>query len=227
LAAPGSKDDRVARVWQVREQAEHEAAMLFGGLACELAAMGFRESFCEMALRASRDETEHAALCRGVVDAHARDLAPLLPRHRTRLGPPSLSRRQRALYEAVALSCVTETLSVALLLEMRSCVRDPPAQAAVTRIVRDESRHSQIGWAVLEHERRAADVSWLSPHIGAMLRVALESEEVPALEANDLGSYGILTPSRTQAVAGAVVREVILPGLDRYGIDTSLAGCPG
>ena len=218
--------DRVARVWQMRERTEHEAAMLFLRLASELASLGLPETLCQMTLEASRDETAHAALCRGVVAAHASHLGPLPPRPHARLGPAELSRSQRALYEAVALSCVTETLSVAFLVELRTCVSDPPVVAAVTRIVRDESRHSQIGWAVLARQGQAADVAWLSPHIGAMLRFALGNEQLPDTGVNDLSSYGILPSARSQAVASAVVREVILPGLEWHGIDTSLAWAP-
>lgn len=211
----------VARVWRMREQAEHEAAMQFAHLARELAVTGFPDALTELALRASRDETRHAALCRGVVAAHAPGLPPLEPRPLARLGPPSLSRRQRALYQAVALCCVTETLSVALLLEMRSCVRDPPVVVAVTRIARDESRHSQLGWAVLERVGRHADLSWLSPHIGSMLRASLEGEDLPVIPDTDLGGHGILPAPRSREIAAAVAQGVIFPGLQQYGIATA------
>jgi hypothetical protein len=222
-AARGGVAEQIGRVWRMREQTEHEAAMLFSHLASELAAVGFSGSLRDMARRAARDETDHATLCREVVAAHAPHLPPLRPGPPAQLGPASLSRWQRALYQAVALSCITETLSVALLLAMRAGVSDPPVLAAVTRIVRDESRHSQVGWAVLDRAAGAGDVSWLAPHIGAMLRVAVESEQLPATGASDLDSVGILSSSRSHSVVAAVLREVILPGLEMYGIDTSLA----
>jgi hypothetical protein len=213
----------VARVWQARERAEREASRHFALLAGALASAGFPESVWQMALQAARDESEHATLCRRVVAAHAPSLPSQAPRDGIRLGPATLAGEQRALYQAVALSCVTETLSVGLLLEMRACVRDPAAMAAVSRIVRDESRHSQIGWAALRSAQRSGrPLSWLTPHIGAMLRAALESEDLPAIGGGDaLEGYAILPPSRAKEIAAGVVEEVIFPGLERYGIDTS------
>ena len=216
-AAFHQSDDRVGRVWQVRERTEYEAASHFAHLAGELRALGYPESLALMAVRAARDELEHARLCREVIASHAPALPPLPP-HPTQLGPGSLSRWQRTLYQAVALCCVTETLSVALLLEMRACVRDPAAAEAVGRIARDESRHSQIGWAALAHARSAGDLAWVSAHLPAMLRAALHSEELPAA-AGDLADHGILPAARCRAVTGAVIDEVILPGLRRYGIE--------
>jgi len=222
LTAVAPAEDPVGQVWLVREQTEYEAAMHFALLAGELVAAGFPAGLAQAALRASRDELEHAALCREVVAAHGA-LAPLPPRRGLRLGPAPLSRWQRAVYQAVALSCITETLSVALLLEMRALARDPPVVAAVGRIVRDESRHSQLGWAVLDRASAAGDVAWLSAHVPAMLRAALDSEELTATD-DDLGGHGVLPPARSRAVTDAVVAQVILPGLARHGIDVS-AGC--
>lgn len=217
----GNDVSLVAQVWLVREKVEREAASLFERLAHGLSSLGERESIVEIARQAARDEIDHAGLCRVIVDRHAPTLAPVQPSYIT-LGPLTLSPRQRTIYEAVALGCVTETLSAALLLEIVRVATDDLVAQTAHRILRDEVSHGRLGWAVLASEHTRRSTAWLAPHIEPMVRAALEDDLVPFLGETKpderLDGYGVLSHARVRALAAETVRDVIEPGLVEFGV---------
>jgi hypothetical protein len=210
----------VAAMWRYRERVEHEAAALFAALAGELDAARL-PSLAARARTAADDERRHALRCRAIVAACQPDLAPLLPRAISVAPPaPEPDPARRALYASVAMGCVTETLSCALLIAMRDDADFGPTRAAVDEIVKDEIEHSRIGWAHLATAAARGDVTWLAPHIVAMRTAALthEIEEVPTME--DLSGYGILPRARVATIVEATWRDVIVPGFAHHGIRT-------
>jgi len=218
-----------ADAWRLRERTEHEASALFRRLAADLQAAGAPPELSELATRSADDELRHAVHCRKIIDALVPGLAPLAPDLAIRLGPASSSAADRALYASVALGCVTESLSTALLIELR-----PGAEAGVVRealdvILEDEVRHSRLGWAYLAHEAARRDVAFLTPAVPAMLRAALEAESAStglALEESEresLRAWGILPPSDVARITRSTIEHVIEPGLARFGVSVARA----
>ena len=208
-------------MWRYRERIELEAADQFEWLAGELAAVGASPAVVELAREAAADERQHALLCRQLVDRFEPGLAPLPPAPVQRLGPHRLARRDAVLYACVAMSCVTETLSAALLLHMRAAATDERVAATVHHILKDEIDHSRLGWAHLAAEAGRGDVGWLADHVPAMLREAMAADLEPmAAKGQDLSAYGILPAARVHAIVRQTVTEVIAPGLARHGVET-------
>jgi hypothetical protein len=209
----------VGAMWRYRERVEYEAAALFAALGDELDAARL-PSLAARARTAADDERRHALRCRAIVDACDPALAPLPPRAISVAPPvPEPDPARRALYASVAMGCVTETLSCALLVAMRDDAEFGPTRAAVDEIVKDEIDHSRLGWAHLATAvARGDDVTWLAPHIAAMRAAALthETEEVPS--SGDLSSYGILPRARVTIIVEATWRDVIVPGFTHHGI---------
>jgi len=210
-----------ARTWRYREKIELEAADQFRRLATELAATGALPLLVDMASEAAQEEEEHAVLCRKIVDSLQPGLRALEPNLGVALGPEWLPRSQRALYASVALSCVTESLSTAFLLEMRELVTNELIRKIVQRILKDEIKHSRLGWAHLAAEAEQGDVSWLGEYVPMMLRDAVASDVVPLIV--DSEAYGILSSAKVHTITRATTEQVIFPGLQRFGIDTSVA----
>lgn len=210
-----------ARVWRLRERIEWQAHSLFASLAVDLEACGEGGEVAVLARQASRDEERHAGHCRNLVRRFGGAALAPVPHETTRLGPPQLLRAQRALFTSVALSCVTETFSTALLFELRRLAIDRAVRETVNTILKDEVDHARIGWAHLGAAARRSSVSWLSPHVPAMLRAAMgaaggHEEEVDL----DLAGYGILRRSNAMSIFRDVAEQVLFPGLERFGIDT-------
>lgn len=219
----------IARVWRHREKVEWEAAGQFGLLAAALDEMEAPAPLVDLATKAEHDEVRHAGLCRGIVEHLGVRLPRVEPAQEARLlGPAGLSGQARALYASLALSCITETLSTALLLAMQDLTQDPVVLAAVRQILKDEVGHSRIGWAHLAWEKERSDVTWLSPYIARMVEAALSGptfeQELPAQTGE---SFGILAPERARALTKETLSEVVFPGLALYGIRIETALFPG
>lgn len=218
LELPVSAAGRAARVWRRRERIEREAALLFDELGVALGACGHPQ-LAARATRAAADERRHALRCRALVEALAGPgtLDPERPRRLT-LGPATLEPRDRALYAAVAIGCVTESLSCALLLELRSAATHPLVAETVDEILRDEIEHARIGWAVLAAEARARDLSWLGVHIGGMTAAAVADDVTPMAGDDELAGHGVLPRSRVRALVDETWAQVIAPGLAQHGL---------
>jgi hypothetical protein len=219
-----STDEAIAaRVWLGRERTEHEAAALFQGLSADLAAAGAPRALVELAVRCAEDERAHAIHCRAIVDALAPQLAPLAPDPHVALGPRDAAPARRALYTSVALGCVTESLSTALLIEIRKRAEHSVVRRALDVILEDEVRHARLGWAHLAHAAAEGDVRWLAPAIPAMIRAAID-DEAPAGIDRDLAPFGILARAEVARTAEQTIAETIVPGLAHHGIEAGKIG---
>ena len=211
--------DRAARVWRRREQIEREAAHLFDDLASELA-LTEHEELSRRARAAAIDERRHAIKCRNLIVALAGPGA--LPAERPRrlaLGPATLSSRDRLLYAALALGCVTESFSCALLLELRETATHPLVAATVREILEDEIEHARIGWALLAAEASRRDVSWLTAYVPAITSAAIDDDVRPFVSHDgETSGLGVLSRARVQDLLADTWSSVIAPGLARYGI---------
>ncbi|HEX5100753.1 MAG TPA: ferritin-like domain-containing protein [Polyangiaceae bacterium] len=179
-----------------------------------------------MAGRASSDELRHAEKCLDLVRHFGGVVeAPKAPEVRP-VAPSELETRERLLYEVVALSCVTETLSAALLGALVERARDSLTKSVLHSILRDEVVHSRLGWAFLaeEHARGARDC--VSERLAPMLSSTLSDELFDGpTEVNDvdraLAGFGSLERMERQRVVRETLQAVVFPGLERFGIDTS------
>jgi hypothetical protein len=214
---PMTPAERAARVWRRREQVEREAAQLFDHLAHELALAGYGD-LANRARRAGADEVRHAGQCRALIEALAGPGA--LPAERPRrlsLGPYELRSRDRLLYAALALGCVTESLSCALLLELRESATHPLVATTVRDILADEIEHARIGWTLLAEEAKRRDVSWLTGYVPAIAAAAV-ADDVRPFVADDTSGLGVLSRDRVQSLVAETWSSVIQPGLAQFGI---------
>jgi ferritin-like protein len=217
---------RAARIWAERRRVEFESAQRFAHLTTELTSHGSSTVIVEMARDAARDELRHAELCEQLMQHFGGPPAAVAhevtaPR---RVAPAELDAREALLYELVALSCVTETLSTVLLGTLVDAARDPFTRQCLHSILKDEVQHSRLGWAFLAeaHAGGARDV--VSPHLPAMLAATLGTEAVvdapPDADDAELSGYGALDRTTGERLVRECLAEVVFPGLERFGIDT-------
>ena len=219
---PAAARDVLAGVWAYRANAEREAQARFARLAGDLLEVGSPAEAVLLAERAVADEEHHAKLCRELATTYGNIPAELQVVDAAPLGPHRLNRRARVLYETVAFCCITETLNTALMKVCGDAARVPEARVALRAIMRDEVRHSKIGWAHLCHERSHA--GFIAELVPSMLAGAVREELfAPAPKhacANVLRDHGELSESERIEVFDSSVRDVIAPGLKAYGVDT-------
>ncbi|MBI1861729.1 MAG: ferritin-like domain-containing protein [Deltaproteobacteria bacterium] len=206
--------DGVFTVWRRRERVEWEAAHLFEALGQTISRLrGKDDPVSSLSLRAASDERRHAALCQEILSHRSAHHTQHAPSGDGLLGPTNLSLDKRVLYTAVAMGCVTETLSTALLLQIQRRAKSPLIKRVVHEILEDEILHGRIGWAELAHARLKGSVNWLAPHLADMIATAIQEEAKPFSKGPDLSEWGILPRADALAIMRETVASVIEPGL--------------
>jgi len=227
---PPALRDAAVGTWRGRMINEHGSAVVFEGLATQLAAMGARSELVSACRGFADEERRHGALCGAVVEAlggEARAPAnqqPDFPQHADAASP-----REAALRNLVSICCLSETVAVALIGAERIEMPAGPLRELLTEIYADEVGHARFGWAHLE-ELLGGDEQ-LARRLGVYLRVAfghLEQHElahlpltsVPPPEGNVLG---LCRGADARLLFYETVEQVIVPGLDAHGIPATRA----
>lgn len=213
---------RAAGLWAFRAGAEAEAAARFGALAGALGRCGASPALVAAARKSAEDERRHLRDCAALAGTLGREVR--LPEARVALpGSARLPERLRLAQAMVATCCVAETLSALLLDEMRRRSEHPEARSLVHTILRDEVDHARLGWAWAETDLDDAQRAHLAEVLPGVLEDAVQdelfSDGPDALL--DLEGWGGLRRSRRRALVAEGVAEVVLPGLQRAGVDVS------
>ncbi len=133
-------------------------------------------------MRIVDDELVHAELSHEVFTAGGGDELPTIERGELELPrQPGRSLELDVTYFGVQIFCLGETVAVPLFSHMRRTCTVEPAREALDRILRDEVRHRQFGWDLLDQ---------LLELEMAELVVAQIERDLPAMFAELERSYG-------------------------------------
>jgi hypothetical protein len=209
--------------WTDRMVNEHVSSRVFAGLLPQMMRAGVDAVFQRAAADAVVDELRHARLCAAVVEALGGEArAPLphldeVPRHE------DVDDLEALLRNVLAVSCLNETVAVALLESHRRLVTESTLRRVLTEILADEVGHSRLGWQML---------SSLAPRIDDGMRARLGEYLVPAFAQlferyyAGVGAGGPLAAEAlgvedrrdSTALFVDVVNEVILPRLEAFDL---------
>jgi hypothetical protein len=132
-------------------------------------------------LRIVEDELVHAELSHATATEAGATQRPALVQEQLGLRRhPERPLLVDAALQGVEIFCLGETVAVPLFVAMREHCTVAVAREALDRIVRDEVRHRDFGWALLD---------WLVQEQGEPMR-AIVQRELPAMLARVRGSYG-------------------------------------
>jgi len=232
-ARPAS--ERVRGEWLRRVEAEYRSAAVTQHLVLWLLQLGASPDLVSAGLRIVRDELAHASMShRAFVAAGGRG-GPRLARESLELprtpGEPLENDVARA---CVDVFCLGETVAVRLFKELRERARVPAARRVLDRVLRDEVRHRDFGWTLLE---------WLLAQpggAGARMRELVAGElpgafeRVRALYAppdaqgeSTLGpgdsSWGLMPAARYGELLRMTLERDYVPRFSRLGIDARAA----
>jgi len=224
-AARLGDDARQAAIaeWTGRMVNEHVSSRVFAGLLPQMMRAGVDAGFQRAAADAVVDELRHARLCAAVVEALGGEArAPLpdldeVPRHE------DVDVLEALLRNVLAVSCLNETVAVAMLESNRRLVTESTLRRVLTEILADEVGHSRLGWQMLSN---------LAPRIDDRMRARLGAYLVPAfVQLFERHYTGVGAPRPVAAeVLGVedrrestslfidVVNEVILPRLEAFDL---------
>jgi hypothetical protein len=189
-AAPGALPVATARVreeWRARIAAEYTSAAITQHLVLWLIQAGAPPDLIDAGLAIVADELVHSRMSHEVYVAAGGTAPPELDRVRLELQRTSAPLEHDILRTAVRVFCLGETVAVPLFSQLRESCTEPVARGALDRILRDEVRHRDFGWDLLD---------WLcSLDSSAPARV---TADLPAMMTELDASYGRANP----AVAG-------------------------
>jgi hypothetical protein len=214
-------------------EAEYRSAAITQHLSLWLIQIGASPDLIRAGLRITSDELTHADMSQRVYAAAKGQEMPRLARETLGLSTRGGPLEHDVVRVATDVFCLGETVAVPLFKELRAVCTVPPARRALDRILRDEVRHRDFGWALL---------GWmLETTLGPALRRVVV-HELPAYfdrirraYAPEIGSSKIdpadavwgLMP---QAKYGEVLRRTLqrdwVPRFAKLGIDAKAAWQP-
>lgn len=174
--------DRVRGEWRARIAAEYGSAAITQHLVLWLIQLGAPPDVIDDGLRIVKDELEHSRLSHETYVAAGGGPPPALDRELL-----ALPRRADVpleldlLRNAVQIFALGETVAVPLFKHLRADCTVATARAALDRILRDEVRHRDFGWDLLD---------WLSMTPLADAIPEFAKRELPRMFAGLDASYG-------------------------------------
>jgi hypothetical protein len=210
-------------VWLSRAASERRVADAFEVIHAALASTRSDPSLLALAARAVDDEHRHSELCRVVASRCAgRELEPparltlVTPEHR---GAPA---RLVPTLHVLGHCAMNETFASAFLEASLGLAEAPLARAALRALLSDEIDHARIGWAhlaALTQRQRAELTPWLDSLVYANLKMWRDARRA-AVTDPALHRHGAPPAQAIERALLGAVRELIIPGLARFGLPT-------
>ncbi len=172
--------ERVRDEWLARIAAEYTSAAITHHLVLWLIQIGAPPDLIDAGLAIVADELAHSRLGHEVYVAAGGTQPPALDREQLGLARRAGASLEHDILETtVRVFCLGETVAVPLFKHLRErCTRDP-ARAALDRILRDEVRHRDFGWDLLDY------LLSIDPEVPARVTAML-----PAMQDELAASYG-------------------------------------
>jgi len=228
-ATPAAGRATLADIWQERGTSELMVAGGFSALTGELLEHGTADVVLKIASQAVRDEVHHAEIAVAMA-ARFRNDDVRWPKPQPfpvpRFAPADGALRSTLL--VIAMCCINETLACAFLEAQLSVAKSPLARAALQSVLSDEIDHARMGWAHLATpfvtsamKEEIGRGNWLPRILQAKLGDLL-AERTP-FPGEEHPEHGILTRRERVDLVKTSLADLIIPGLERAGIDTQNA----
>jgi hypothetical protein len=140
----------VREEWRARIAAEYTSAAITQNLVLWLIQAGAPPDLIDAGLVIVGDELVHSRMSHEVYTAAGGTAPPAIDRDNLGLRRTSERIEDDILRVAVRVFCLGETVAVPLFSHLREHCTEPVARAALDRILRDEVRHRDFGWDLLD-----------------------------------------------------------------------------
>jgi hypothetical protein len=139
---------RLAEAWLADARTEHASIAAFVVLARELLQLGAPAHLADACEAAARDELAHAKLCFALASGYAgQPLGPAALDTSDLGSSPSLCEVARWSFVD---GCVGEGFAVRVARRALGCATDPAVRGALEVIERDEARHAELAWTIVD-----------------------------------------------------------------------------
>jgi len=141
---------RVRDEWCARIAAEYTSAAITQHLVLWLIQAAAAPELIDAGIVIVGDELAHSRMSHEVYTAAGGTQPPALAREELGLQRVAHRLEDDILRVAVRIYCLGETVAVPLFRHLRESCTEPVARAALDRILRDEVRHREFGWDLLD-----------------------------------------------------------------------------
>ncbi len=228
-----SASARVQEEWHRRIEEEYRSAALANHLTLWLVQIGASPGLIERGLRITKDELAHATLSHRTYRGAGGAAAPAIVRETLQLARrPGEPLEHDVTRVALRTFCLGETVAVPLFKVLREGCTVPIARKTLDRVLRDEVRHREFGWLLLDWlfelplaPALRAIVERELPDGFAQIRRGYAPESVRTEDRMDSAerAWGLMPPAEyARVVERALVRDWI-PRFERRGIDARAA----
>ncbi|MBA3394211.1 MAG: hypothetical protein H0T89_16305 [Deltaproteobacteria bacterium] len=220
--------DREAAIaeWRGRMVNEHVSARVFAQLIPQLMRAGLPADVQANVADMVAQELRHGRLCAGVVEALGGAAVIALPELADVPAHGDATPVEAVLRNVLAISCLEETVAVALLETGRQLSEPAPIRAVVTEILRDEIGHAKLGWQLarallpgVERRTRERLSEYLVPAFRQLVERHWVPDELPLVGRRAVPAIGVDDAREASRLVLDVIGQVIVPGLEAYGLE--------
>jgi hypothetical protein len=223
--------ERAIATWKLRMVNEHVSARVFAQLIPQMMRAGIDPSWQESVSIMVSDELRHGRQCAEVVHALGGEAIAELPDGLDDVPThDDVEPMEGFLRNILSVSCLSETVAVALIRAEKNEISSPEIEAILDTILADEIQHARFGWRVLDEvsgDLSDETKSRLSDYlIGAFHHLAahelhfLPIDPVPSDEA---AAYGVCDGRDARRLFFDTVEQVIVPRLEDHGLHAKAA----
>ena len=189
-----SAGPRVLGEWRARIAAEYASAAVTQHFVLWLMQAGAPPDLIDAGLVIVSDELVHSRMSHEVYAAAGGDAPPAIDQKQLGLVRSSERIEYDLLSAALRIFCLGETVAVPLFRRLRETCSEPVARAALDRILRDEVRHRDFGWDVLD---------WLVLGPISSEVPSRAQRDLPAMFAMQRANYGAPSSARKDSLTPA------------------------
>jgi hypothetical protein len=215
--------------WTRRIEAEYRSSAITQQLVLWLTQLAVPRELLDDGLRIVADELDHAELSAAVCRSAGATEPPVLVREQLGIArTPENSLEQDAWGATVRYFCLGETVAVPLFRELRAECTQPTAKEALDRILRDEVRHRQFGWDLLDYfcQTDQSSVPWIDralPGYFAQLRATYKKARGQLTVGATERDWGLMPTELYWSILQETVEREYVPRFKECGIDAVAA----
>lgn len=212
----------VAALWRSRAAAEGSVHAYAARIQRDLRLVDAAQPVVDLAARMVADEARHVGVCLEVAtrfDGHTVPTPPPRAIDDAVLDAPA---DLQPLLRLVGSCCIGETVAVVWIDRSAEPVTDPWLRETLRAHLADEVHHARLGWAHLASGRVSdRDRARLAAELPRLLEASLSAWRwFPSTWPRDgFPAEGLPSHATTFAAIDEAVREVVLPGFARHGVD--------
>lgn len=226
---PHLRDGAIA-TWRGRMINEYSSARVFEGLCAHARRAGLDAKLVTAVEGFAAEERNHGVMCGAVVEAlGAEAYAP----HREEYAYPvhaDVGELEGLLRNLLSISCMSETVAVALIGAERLEMPEGPLRELLTRIWSDEVGHARFGWRLVHELVPTLDAD-AKARLNRYAAVAFEHVERHELQHLPMNSrppeegaeLGLCSGEDARTLFYETIRDVVIPGLNKAGLDGATA----